>query len=142
MTNTIANAQKKQKKRKWQRSDARGILTKKEREQLSQGFMACERHIRYRVGMKTWKAINEDLPLIFSAMKPNDFLEFEQHSIPPALEFLKNLVIYCYRLEERRFLKERQKEGLKMRVAFREAWKPVMETIREAKNEISNKQAP
>lgn len=136
-TNTIENV----KKRKWRRQDARAILTPFEKRKLKDNTWRSDRHLRYKVKLKTWKALVEDLPLILNTLRPEDFLNEArsygvQTAIPPTQEFMKNLLIYYYKLEEYRIMDERVKKKQKLKVAFKEAWKPVNEIIREAKREI------
>ena len=142
-TNTIENAEK-NKKKKWRRHDARAILTPFEKRKLKDNTWRSDRHLRYKVKLKTWKALVEDLPLILNTLRPEDFLNEArsygvQTAIPPTQKFIKNLLIYYYKLEEYRIMDERVQKKQKLKVAFKEAWKPVNEIIREVKREIQRK---
>jgi len=139
-TNTIENAEK-NKKKKWRRHDAKAILTPVEKRKLKDNTWRSDRHLRYKVKLKTWKALVEDLPLILNTLRPEDFLNEArscgvQTAIPPTQKFIKNLLIYYYKLEEYRIMDERAKEKRKLKVAFKEAWNPVNKIIREAKKEL------
>jgi len=135
--NTMGNARKH--KKKWTRYDARGILTPLERQKLKNGTWRYDRHLRLKVRVKTFKALFEDLPLILNNLSPQDFISevgYSRSAIPPIRKFIKSLLLCHFRLEQYAIMDERVKKKQKLKVAFREAWQPVNEIIREAKREI------
>lgn len=138
-TKPIENHKNPQRKRR--RLDARAILTPYERERLERAnsFSDCNRHIRFTVRLKTVRAIKDDLPLIFAKSEPRDFVDYSYFypaMRPNDYAFLRNLMVYYYRYELHRLRVERHQKGLKLTVSFRDAWKPIKETITKAKQDI------
>jgi len=134
-TKTIEKTQK-----KWTRRDARGILTPYEKQKLKNGTWKYDRHLKFKVKLKTTKALY-DLPLILSRLGPMDFLSEAieaRNAVEVIQNWLTNLISYYYRMEEQRIMKERAEKKLKIKVVSKEVWKQVNKTIREAKKEIQN----
>jgi hypothetical protein len=132
-TKSIGNAQN----TKWTRYDSRGILTPREKKILKNGSWHYDRTAKLKIKLKTRKAMN-DLALILPNMKPSDFLSIgaPHLDIKVTRDVLKTLLIYYYGLEEREHIRQRTAKKTKRKVAFRDAWKPIMELIRETKIEI------
>ena len=131
------------KQKKWTLYDSRGILTPHEKRKMRNGAWKRDRHLRFKVKLKSAKALFEDLPLILNTCKPEDFLNEisrgrVQIAISPTQKFIKNLLHYYYQLEKYRIMGERVKKKRKLRVAFNVAWRPIKETIRETKEELIN----
>lgn len=135
-TKTIENNKRTQ--RKWTRWDARGILTPFEKQKLKDGTWKYDRHVKFKVKLKTTKALY-DLPLILSRLGPMDFLSetfYAKNAVEVFKRWLAILIFYYYKLEEHRILKERAQKKLKLKVSSREVWKRVNKTLRETKKEV------
>jgi hypothetical protein len=124
---------------------ARSILTKTEKEQLQQttkGLMGCDKDARRSIKRKTLEAMVEDLPLVFEKVTPKEFFTydyFDPQVYSRRYEFLKNLIIFCYRDYINRAIEDRVQNGTKRKISSKDAWKPIKEAIDEAKIELKLK---
>jgi hypothetical protein len=121
---------------KWTRNDSRGILTERERRCL-EAERHLDRHTAHVVGLKTDKAIIDDLPLLLRKPLSLNRGDYHDETTIPILEaYFKSLVAVLYRFHEYRLMKIRHKKGLKLKVASREVWKAINKTLKEVKNEV------
>jgi hypothetical protein len=124
MTKTI------EKDRKRKHNLPRGILTPTEEMRLRKGNI--NRQLRHNIRLKTSKTIMTDLPLIFDAMNPQELTPYYL----PIKPYLKKIMQLHYNLIKSRIIAERHEQKVKHEVSFKEVWKHVARTIREAKREI------
>jgi hypothetical protein len=132
-------------KRQWTRYDSRGILTPLEERKLKDGTWKYDRHLRLKIKLKTLKALYYDLPLVLNTLKPIDFIDYQlgifdfDVSNSSTKRFIKALLFNCYKMTQYAMMRERRKTKRKVKVAFREVWRAINKTIKEAKKEIEPK---